>query len=235
MPIIGAPNAADHMGQTSLAYLFGNASPGHQASCGTAEIVQRPRLRQWHSLIKLPLPIAEAAKCCCTIDREYEAFSVGSHVVSPRNRQSGASRSSHRRVLADAWRARRDPADQPARQLRVRDAPRAPDQDRCACHRAHRAHPRPAADKLPGGSIVQSRRARSAAIRPMTCGATCPQMTRRHRHINSKRVAQRIIPHRSNRTDRRRATARKDKIVILVHDYGYVHEPATPPPIFSLQ
>jgi hypothetical protein len=31
----------------------------------------------------------------------------------------------------------------------------------------HRAHP-------PGGSVVQSRRARSAAIRPMSRGATCP-------------------------------------------------------------
>jgi hypothetical protein len=72
----------------------------------------------------------------------------------------GASRSPHRRVLADAWGARRDPTDQPARQLRIRDAPRAPDQDRCTCHRAHRARPRANADELPGGSIVQSHRAR---------------------------------------------------------------------------
>jgi hypothetical protein len=30
-------------------------------------------------------------------------------------------------LLADAWRARRNPADKPARQVRVRDDPRAPD------------------------------------------------------------------------------------------------------------
>jgi len=42
------------------------------------------------------------------------AVGVGSHVVSQRDGQSGAARSPHRRVLADAWRARRDPADEPA-------------------------------------------------------------------------------------------------------------------------
>ena len=55
------------------------------------------------------------------------------------------------------------PQDQPARQVRVRDHPRAPDQDRRARDRAHRAHPRPAADELPGGGIVPNRRARPAA------------------------------------------------------------------------
>jgi hypothetical protein len=60
-----------------------------------------------------------------------------------------------------------------ARQLRVCHAPRAPDQDRRARHRAHRAHPRPTADELPGGSVVQSRRARPAAIRPLSRGAAC--------------------------------------------------------------
>jgi hypothetical protein len=43
------------------------------------------------------------------------AAGVGSHVVSQRDRQSGAARSPHRRVLADARRARRDPAEQSAR------------------------------------------------------------------------------------------------------------------------
>ena len=33
-----------------------------------------------------------------------------------RDRQSGAARPPHRRVLADAWRARSDSEDQPARQ-----------------------------------------------------------------------------------------------------------------------
>ena len=42
------------------------------------------------------------------------AVGVGSHVVSQRDRQLGAARSSHRHVLADAWRARRNPADEPA-------------------------------------------------------------------------------------------------------------------------
>src|SRR6202163_4671245 len=51
---------------------------------------------------------------------------VGSHVVSQRDRQSGASRAPHRRILADALRALRDPTDEPARPLRVRDGPRAP-------------------------------------------------------------------------------------------------------------
>src|SRR2546423_14743524 len=41
---------------------------------------------------------------------------VGSHVMSQRDRQSGAARPPHRRVLADAWCARRNSADEPARQ-----------------------------------------------------------------------------------------------------------------------
>src|SRR6516225_4837398 len=44
------------------------------------------------------------------------AARLGSHVVSQRDRQSGAAGAAHRRVLADARRARRDPADEPARQ-----------------------------------------------------------------------------------------------------------------------
>jgi hypothetical protein len=40
---------------------------------------------------------------------------VGSHVVSQRDRQSGTTCSAHRCVLADACRARRDPADRPAK------------------------------------------------------------------------------------------------------------------------
>jgi hypothetical protein len=102
------------------------------------------------------------------------AHGVGSHVVSQRDRQSSATRSPYCRVLADAWRARRDPADQPVRQLPVRDDPRTPDQDRRARDRTHRAHPHPAADELPGGGIVPNRRARPAAIRPMSRGASCP-------------------------------------------------------------
>ena len=45
------------------------------------------------------------------------AVGVGSHVVPQRDRQSGAARAPHRRVLADAWRARSDsrrPARSPA-------------------------------------------------------------------------------------------------------------------------
>ena len=65
---------------------------------------------------------------------------LGPHVVSPRHRQSGAARAPHRRLLADARCARRDPVDQSVGERRVRHHPRAPDQDRCACDRAHRTH-----------------------------------------------------------------------------------------------
>src|SRR5262245_31148706 len=60
------------------------------------------------------------------------AAGVGSNVLPQRDRQSGAARLPHRRLLADAWRARsaRRRQDQPACQLRVRDHPGAPDQDR---------------------------------------------------------------------------------------------------------
>jgi hypothetical protein len=78
------------------------------------------------------------------------AIGVGSHVVSQRDSQSGAARPPHRCVLADAWRARRDPPNEPAREVRVRDHSRASDQDRGARDRACRAYPRAAANHLPG-------------------------------------------------------------------------------------
>jgi hypothetical protein len=55
----------------------------------------------------------------------------------------------------------------------------------------HIAHPRPPANELPGGDIVPKRRTRPAAIRPMSCGAMCPNEPP-PRQINPKRVAQRV-------------------------------------------
>ena len=51
---------------------------------------------------------------------------------------------------------RRDPSHQPTRQLRVRDDPRPPDQNRRTRHRAYRAHPRPVADELPGARLFRA-------------------------------------------------------------------------------
>ena len=47
------------------------------------------------------------------------------------------------------------PRTKPARQLRVRDDPSAPDQDRRTRDRTHRAHPHPTADELPGRGVVR--------------------------------------------------------------------------------
>ena len=66
------------------------------------------------------------------------------------------------------------PPTNPLATCRVRDDPRAPDQDRRARDRAHRAHPHPAADQLPGAGVVPDRRARPDAVRPMSRGAACP-------------------------------------------------------------
>ena len=100
------------------------------------------------------------------------------------------------------------PRDQPARQRRVRDDPRAPDQDWRARDRAHRAHPRPTADELPGGGIVPNRRARPHAVRPMSRGAVCPDEPPT-KADQPQRVAQRVASHRSSRTDRWRAPAQQ--------------------------
>ena len=95
-------------------------------------------------------------------------------VVPQRDGQSGAC-SPYRRVLTDAWRARRDPSDEPARQRRVHDDQRAPDQDRRSRDRAHRAHSRPPADELPAGGVVPDRSARPHAVWPVSCGASRPK------------------------------------------------------------
>src|SRR5439155_22697334 len=93
---------------------------------------------------------------------------------------------------------------QPARQVRVRNDPRAPDQDRGACDRAHRAHPCPAADELPGKGAVPRRRAPPHAIRPMNRGAVCPDEPPTTAD-QPGRVGRRVASHRSARTERRRA------------------------------
>jgi hypothetical protein len=100
--------------------------------------------------------------------------------VSQRDRQSSAPRPPHCRVLADAWRARRHPADKPARQCRVRDDPRAPDQDRSTRDRTHRAHPHPAADQLPRRAVVPNRRTRPHAVRPITPRGSVPRPAAGH-------------------------------------------------------
>jgi hypothetical protein len=89
--------------------------------------------------------------------------------------QSGAARSPHCRVLADARRAGRDPSNEPARRRRVRDDPRPPDQDWSARDRAHRAHPYPTANRLPGRGIVPNRSTWPAPIRPVSSGASRPK------------------------------------------------------------
>ena len=66
------------------------------------------------------------------------------------------------------------PQAEPAREVRVRDHPRAPDQDRRARDRACRTHPRPAADELPARGAVPMCRTRPHAVRPMSRGAVCP-------------------------------------------------------------
>jgi len=103
---------------------------------------------------------------------------------------------SHRRILADALRALSDPTDEPARSLRVRDAPRAPDQDRGARDRTYRAHSCSVADELPGGSTVPRRSAWPDAVRPLSHGAARPDEPPT-RQINPQCVAQRVDANRS--------------------------------------
>ena len=74
---------------------------------------------------------------------------------------------------------------------RVRNHPRAPDQDRRARDRAHRAHPHPAADELPASGVVPRRRARPHAIRPVSRGAASPDVPPTTAD-QPKRVAQRV-------------------------------------------
>jgi hypothetical protein len=117
-----------------------------------------------------------------------------------------AARSSHRRVLADAWCAGRDPADELARRRRVRHHPGTSDQDRRARDRAYRTHPHPVADQLPRACAVQNCRAPPAAVWPVSTGAARP-MSRRPRQIKPKRVAQRVVLQRSIRSERKREPA----------------------------
>jgi hypothetical protein len=117
---------------------------------------------------------------------------LGPHVVPQRDGQSGTPRTPHRCVLVDAWRARRDPSDKPARHRRVRDDPRAADQHWCARDRAHRAYSRPPANQLPGSGIVpNSSRTRLAPIRPVSCAAVCPDEPPT-KADQTQRVAQRV-------------------------------------------
>jgi hypothetical protein len=130
-----------------------------------------------------------------------DAVGVGSHVVSQRDRQSSPARSSHRRVLANAWRPRRHPSHQRACLRRVRDNPRAPYQDWRARDRAHCPHPRPTANELSRGDIVPHRCTRPHAVRPMSCGAVGPDEPP-FKADQPQRVAQRVASHRSSWSDR---------------------------------
>jgi hypothetical protein len=104
----------------------------------------------------------------------HKAQLASDRMSSQRDRQSSAARSPYCCVLVDTWHARRDPPGDPARNVRVRDDPRTPDQDRGARDRASRAYPRPAADELPGTGVVPVRRTRHHAVRPISRGAVCP-------------------------------------------------------------
>ena len=122
----------------------------------------------------------------------------------------------HRRVLADARRVCRDPQREPARQVRVRDHPRAPDQDRGARDRAHRAHPRPTADELPGCGAVQARRARLHAGRPVSGGGRGPRQAA-GRQIKPQTRCIMIASHRPRGTERRRVSGRLTCKNVLRH------------------
>lgn len=91
--------------------------------------------------------------------------------------------------------------------MRVRDAPRAPDQDRGARDRACRAYPRAAADELPGSGAIPVRRTQLNAVRPMSRGAVCPYEPPTW-PINPERAACRVASRRSRRTECRHASAR---------------------------
>jgi Transposase DDE domain group 1 len=100
------------------------------------------------------------------------------------------------------------------------DAPRAPDQDRGARDRTYRAHSRPVADELPGGSTVPRRCAWPDAVRPLSHGAACPDEPPT-RQINSQCVAQRVEhTDPGGRIDGMRAPARQAKTRGVMHDPG---------------
>jgi hypothetical protein len=108
-----------------------------------------------------------------------------------RDGQSGTPRTPHRCVLV----ARRDPSGEPSRHCRVRDDPRAPDQDWCTRDRAHRAYSRPPANQLPGSGIVPNRCTRPHAVRSMSRGASRPKRAAdRGRSIPTRCTARGITP-----------------------------------------
>jgi hypothetical protein len=105
--------------------------------------------------------------------------------------------------------------------LRVRDAPRAPDQDRSARDRAHRAHSRPPTNQLPGRDIVPNRSTRFAPIRPMSAGASRPKNEPPDRGTSTptRCTASSITPSGPvGPRERARSTDRKMRRVM--HDYG---------------
>jgi hypothetical protein len=97
------------------------------------------------------------------------------------------------------------PQNGPARQGRIHDNTRASDQDRCACDRAHRAHPYPTADKLSGGSTVPRRRVRPNALRTLSRGAKSPGAP--GRSTQTCCTASRITPIQRDRSTVRGRTA----------------------------
>jgi len=94
--------------------------------------------------------------------RRREFHGMEDPVRRRHEREAPAAGSDHRTAAISAelscGAGRRGPG-WPWSGLRVRDAPRAPYQDRGACDRTYRAHSRPVADEPPGGSTVRRRRA----------------------------------------------------------------------------
>jgi Transposase DDE domain group 1 len=92
---------------------------------------------------------------------------VRSHQLPLAARQPDAAHPAHRRVLAAARPARRDPELEPAAPHRVRHDPSAPLEDRRPRHRDREPHSHRTRLMLPGGRGVQPRRTRAATVRTL--------------------------------------------------------------------
>ena len=123
-----------------------------------------------------------------------------------RDRQSGPARPAYRRLLADAWRARRDPADNPLAKCEF------------ATIRERSSRSAPASSSISPASAFICRR----AARRARCSAPSPSASCRPAHRPRGRVPRRAADmadqprtrsitsclHRSRGTERRRASAR---------------------------
>ena len=96
------------------------------------------------------------------------------HVLPLGTRQSGAPGAAHRRLLAHADAARRDPQAANAGDRGVRHAADAPAQDRSARHRDRDADPHRLRRRLPRSHPLPRHRAQPPARRSVTHGAIAP-------------------------------------------------------------